>query len=453
MRGPQRSKTNSGPSVWKIVLISTIGVAMVVLLYLSNHVSNQMQLQNAGQSGEAEATKDDAAQFGRVIGSLIQPTPLTHVEKVTNTAHDTLVRDLEAKRKNEVQTTTTTTTMASATGDLYKRKVQQPVKGDIPTNGVKPLYGRKHKGTDAIFALATNYPKLYYERFVGSLRKAGYTDDIVLSVSPPEKMKPGVAEYLQQTDVVAYGFDVDCEGKDNCKLQNEFLGYPDPRPMRTFANIRYALYEYWLQHYSAQSYILILDFRDTFFQANPFQPFGALATRSPKYELQVFEENSDVKNIGKCVFNSLWVSRCFGKEALEGIKSRPVLCSGSTLGSYDAIHYYVRTMLSSMDEVKCWLKGIESDQGYQNYLFYSGKFNVTGGTTTAFRQGTGVVNTIGAMNGHRVPKDQKGPLDTFWKARDSDGYIINRDGSRSACVHQWDRWYKDLNRWVDSTLF
>lgn len=42
-----------------------------------------------------------------------------------------------------------------------------PVLGPIPTNGAKPLYGATHKGTDAIFALACNYPKIYYQRFVG----------------------------------------------------------------------------------------------------------------------------------------------------------------------------------------------------------------------------------------------------------------------------------------------
>lgn len=63
--------------------------------------------------------------------------------------------------------------------------------------------------------------------------------------------------------------------------------------------------------------------------------------------------------------------------------------------------HYVRTMLSSMDTVKCWLKGIESDQGYQNYLFYNGFFNTPMGNATLFHQGTGVVNTIGAMNGYR----------------------------------------------------
>jgi hypothetical protein len=148
---------------------------------------------------------------------------------------------------------------------------------------------------------------------------------------------------------------------------------------------------------------------------------------------------------------------------------------GSTLGSYPAIFHYVRTMLQSMDSVKCWLKGIESDQGYQNYLFYNGYFNTAAGNATLFHQGTGVVNTIGAMNGfryvsaslllfassylfrylplQRVPKDKKGPLDTFWKARDKEGFVINKDGTRSACVHQWDRWHDELAHFVDTKLY
>jgi hypothetical protein len=63
--------------------------------------------------------------------------------------------------------------------------------------GAQPLYGVKHSGGDAIFALACNYPKDYYMRFVGSLRKFGYDGDIVLAVSPPEKMHPGVGDYIK----------------------------------------------------------------------------------------------------------------------------------------------------------------------------------------------------------------------------------------------------------------
>ena len=276
-----------------------------------------------------------------------------------------------------------------------------PVMGPLPTEGSKPLYGVKHQGGDAVFALGCNYPTEFYKRFVGSLRKSGFEGDIVLAVSPPVKMKHGVENYLKRTNVVAYGFEVDCSGIDNCKLKDEFLGYPDPRPHRTFANIRYALYEYWLQYYTDQSYILILDFRDTFFQDDPFKPWGPITSRVPKYELHMYAENEKVKSIGKCTFNSLWVARCFGKPALVPLKENPVICSGSTMGSYSAIRYYVRTMLTSMDTVKCWLKGIESDQGYQNYLFYNGHFNTPEGNATLNLQGHGVVNTIGAMNGFR----------------------------------------------------
>ena len=141
---------------------------------------------------------------------------------------------------------------------------------------------------------------------------------------------------------------------------------------------------------------------------------------------------------------------CFGRAALEKIKHLPVICSGSTGGTYPAMRHYISTMLKTMDEVQCWRKGIESDQGYQNYLFHNGFFNTLDGNATLNHQGTGVVNTIGALNGHRVPKEKKGPLDTFWKIRDKKGYILNNNGDRSLAVHQWDRFEKELEAFVDS---
>ena len=50
---------------------------------------------------------------------------------------------------------------------------------------------------------------------------------------------------------------------------------------------------------------------------------------------------------------------------------------------------------------------------------------------------------------HRVPAHMKGPLDTFWKIRDKEGFILNNDGTRSACVHQWDRFYSEIAGWLD----
>lgn len=67
-----------------------------------------------------------------------------------------------------------------------------PVLGPIPTNGTGPLFGARHKGTDAIFGLAFKYKRRDFLRFCGSLRKAGFDGDIVLSVDPLNKLLPGV---------------------------------------------------------------------------------------------------------------------------------------------------------------------------------------------------------------------------------------------------------------------
>ena len=46
----------------------------------------------------------------------------------------------------------------------------------------------------------------------------------------------------------------------------------------------------------------------------------------------------------------------------------------------------------------------------------------------------------------------KGTLKDFWKIRDAEGFILNYDGSRSACVHQWDRWYSEQKKFMDKYI-
>ena len=64
MNRNSHQQKRGGASTWKIVLISTIAVAMVVLLYLSNHVSNQMQ------SGASQIHNENGATHK--AGSLLQ---------------------------------------------------------------------------------------------------------------------------------------------------------------------------------------------------------------------------------------------------------------------------------------------------------------------------------------------------------------------------------------------
>ncbi len=94
----------------------------------------------------------------------------------------------------------------------------------------------------------------------------------------------------------------------------------------------------------------------------------------------------------------MWIGRCFSKEALNSLKNNAVICSGSTLGSFNAVFYYVQTMLRWMDKIQCWRKGIESDQGYQNYLFYNGYFNSQEKNATLFHQVIFVLYLILILN-------------------------------------------------------
>lgn len=65
-----------------------------------------------------------------------------------------------------------------------------------------------------------------------------------------------------------------------------------------------------------------------------------------------------MKTIGSGEYNSLWIERCFGEAELQPLKDKPVVCSGSTMGSYIAIQNYIRLMLQWMDKIQCWRKGL-----------------------------------------------------------------------------------------------
>ena len=79
---------------------------------------------------------------------------------------------------------------------------------------VKPLWGYEHNpAADVVMGLAFGYSVANYKFFVGSLRKAGFRGDVVLSVSPEAKMGRKVADYLRNQKVLAYPFQFTCSQK------------------------------------------------------------------------------------------------------------------------------------------------------------------------------------------------------------------------------------------------
>ena len=89
----------------------------------------------------------------------------------------------------------------------------------------------------------------------------------------------------------------------------------------------------------------------------------------------MYEENGH-KTVGSCRWNRGWLKGCFPNQPSD--PSAPVRCSGSTMGSRDAMLTYVDAMLAASDEFMCHRKGIPSDQGYHNFLILSGRHEQNG---------------------------------------------------------------------------
>jgi hypothetical protein len=159
---------------------------------------------------------------------------------------------------------------------------------------LKPAFGSHRPSNDAILVFAEGYDLSIYLAFVESLKGTGYEGDLVLSISAEDKLKPDVKKYLQSVNsqadgvnVVAYEVEWSCfsqtgesvagarEGLAHCKMNNAFgdaSGNPisDPREPRPVATARYELYWIWSLHYKKESWIMLIDARDVWFQLHPF---------------------------------------------------------------------------------------------------------------------------------------------------------------------------------------
>lgn len=157
---------------------------------------------------------------------------------------------------------------------------------------LKPTAGQHRHSADAVLVFAAEYNLNTYICFIESLRKTNYDGDIVFAISILDWKQKGVAEYLRDycEHVIVYVLELSCfnaemEAVDSAKggmrvcqlhhlyaqADNPTVPLPDPREARTIATTRYELYWIWAQYYDPESWIMLIDARDTYFQSNPFE--------------------------------------------------------------------------------------------------------------------------------------------------------------------------------------
>lgn len=317
-----------------------------------------------------------------------------------------------------------------------------------------------------VIGIAMGYDLTVLNGFIGSLRKSGFLGHIILGVA--ENVSPKVLAYFRFRNVTHKVL-----VRANCTHHPWFDGNETAMAERkiqspdAYGDLSYCVGPYtniksrWVKYPLARDWlldcktctgpVLLTDIRDAYFQTNPFGP------NLPKIEgLQVFEEHRDITT-------EHWLVSWPTGECKNVTFKKPMLCSGSTVGTREAMMDYLNVIYDEMQvwisTDKCRFFTVGDDQSIHNWLFYTGK--IANAVAIPIREG--IVNTIGheaslifeahIANGlaqnftesyARHVMDLKGATSKSWIGpeyglTDEDGFFTNKDGSRSPMVHQFDR--------------
>lgn len=268
----------------------------------------------------------------------------------------------------------------------------------------------------------------------------------------------------------------------------------DPRPGRTVATLRYEWYWIWSLQYSAHSWLMLIDARDTYFQSNPFAKLPRFSSpEDPSVVdsgvLYMFGESTNATRLGLSKKNKNWIRRGYGDDVMAALQDKPTICSGSTMGEQVAVETYLRALINEHDEAHVKMAG--SDQGFHNvsieyvctrfllqllklhndirssstpasltlsaalgysflfslslsqYLYYSRKLANADAINriVLWDQGRGIINNVGAL--------RTMPLEDWKIYNDTTHEVFQWDlQTLSPVVHQWDR-DKQLHAWMN----
>ena len=409
--------------------------------------------------------------FVCLIRLLSIPSPAIDSSKNNNVAHDNALvlnhqHDLQQAKLDDQGKSK----QDAASSDAVSTVAPMGSLNNIEENNVKPNQVTTTSSGDSssatVLGVATGYDVDVFKIFVGSLRRSGFLGHIILGVA--EDVSTDVLDYFKSRNVTAKVLqNANCtfapwyDGNQTILDERKREHIEDYMSLTTcvhpYTNIKsrwvkYPLARDWLEECkTCTGPVLISDIRDVFFQADPFGP------GSPKVEgLQVFEEHQNLTTDN-------WLVSWPGEVCKNTTFTKPMLCSGTTIGTREAMMDYLNTMYEEMkiwiSTKECRLWTIADDQSIHNLLFYAGKL----ANAVAIPLGYGIVNTIGVetaeifelhaekwalQNITRWYGTDHMQLDgatnrswigTKYRLTDEDGYFINKDGSKSHVIHQFDR--------------
>ena len=175
---------------------------------------------------------------------------------------------------------------------------------------------------DVIVTIATGYQQTRdYCQFISTLRRTGATCPVLIGISDGPQYEP-VKRYLLDNAV------------------NFFVVPPITPPSRVVNGYRFELYRQWLRDLDFR-YALMLDFRDVFFQRDPFADVDGFMQDCDLYLMSEFQLLT-IRNHPNGM-NHAWVAAPFGAAAADAIANEVILNSGAVLGRRNAVMTFLDT--------------------------------------------------------------------------------------------------------------
>jgi hypothetical protein len=391
---------------------------------------------------------------------------------------DAYRKKTELLRKESVDPTAPTSPV-TAKGSTAKDTDDAPANDDKSSTSsvVEGTYlgplrteGSKHA---TVMAMASGYGLSVYRNYVGSLRKSGFEGKIILGVKPP--LQSDVEQYFAEQNVTPKILQfVNCTFEPLVRKNDKIDSHVKEQNTcaHPYSDIklrwsRFPLLRDWLEECEeCTGPVLISDARDVFFQRDPFG-VGAPEVKG----LQVFEEHNTMTTANWLVSGVL--APCKSMDFSSPPLKSPMLCSGTTIGTRDAMLRYLSTMYKEMQawtkDKKCCCNPMNGDdQSIHNYLFYTGQLPFA----KAIPNRMGIVNTAGvrgsfvleshaahwAKEGLSRPKAMSKPYHGAerheWIGKefdlvDSSGFLTDQNGERSRVVHQYDRFGLPMTNYLN----
>lgn len=171
---------------------------------------------------------------------------------------------------------------------------------------------------------------------IGTARKVGFKGDILVAVLP--STNKNFVDKLVEFNVTVFTAAVKCKGRMDvrCTFQNR-----NDFPVTLLRNY---IYQIWALSYNPHNFIMVADFRDVIFQANPFKykldSWGPLA-----YDISIFQEAHPNRVINRTPRIGGFILNCYGKEVYKKIGTSTISNNGVIFATRDATIIYVSAQI------------------------------------------------------------------------------------------------------------